>query len=329
MSKYLKYLILLFVFYGNGLPLAHAQSAANADAFPSRPLRLITPAPPGGTTDLLARLISPRLTQAFNRQVIVDNRGGGGGVLAAELTAKAAPDGHTLLMAYSQHTTNVSLSAKPSYRAVDDYQPIVHVTSAPLVLVVNNNLPVISVQDVVNYGKANPGKLNFSSAGNGSTGHMSLELFKYLAKTSAQHIPYKGTGPALVDLLGGSVQASFAGILPIQPLLRAGRVRPLAVTSAKRVASLPDLPTIAETGIPGYEMVTWFGILAPAGVPRPIVSSLNTEVVKILRTPEVEQRLTSDGAEVIGGTPDASEKTLRAEMQRLAKMIKATGARLD
>lgn len=309
---------------------AVAQPATTTEAaFPSRPVRLITPAPPGGTTDLLARLISPRLSQAFNKQIVVDNRGGGGGVLAAELTAKAAPDGHTLLMAYSQHTTNVSLSAKPSYRAVDDYQPIVHVTSAPLVLVVNNNLPVTTVQEIISYSKAHPGKLNFSSAGNGSTGHMSLELFKYMAKASAQHIPYKGTGPSLVDLLGGSVQASFAGILPIQPLLRAGRVRPLAVTSAKRVASLPELPTIAETGITGYEMVTWFGVLAPAGVPKPIVTRLNTEIVKVLRTPEIEQRLASDGAEVIAGTPEAFEKTLRGELERLGKMVKATGARLD
>jgi tripartite-type tricarboxylate transporter receptor subunit TctC len=308
---------------------AHAHAQPAADVYPTRPVRLITPAPPGGTTDLLARLIGPHLSQALGRQVIVDNRGGGGGVVAAELTAKAAPDGHTLLMAYSQHTTNVSLTSKPSYRAVDDYQPIVHVSSAPLVLAVNNYLPVHSVQDIINYGKAHPGKLNFSSAGNGSTGHISVEWFKYLTKTHAQHIPYKGTGPSLVDLVGGNVQASFAGILPIQPLLRSARVRALAVTAAKRVANLPDLPTIAETGVPGFEMVTWFGILAPAGVPKPVVTRLNGEVVKILRTPDVEQRLTSDGAEVIAGTPEAFEKTLRAEMERLAKLVKATGARLD
>lgn len=319
----------IIVFAAHLMLTTHAQAQAAADVYPTRPIRLITPAPPGGTTDLLARLISPHLSQAFNRQVIVDNRGGGGGVVAAELTAKAAPDGHTLLMAYSQHTTNVSLSAKPSYRAVDDYQPIVHVSNAPLVLVVNNNLPVHSVQDVITYGKANPGKLNFGSAGNGSTGHISLELFKSMTKTHAQHIPYKGAGPSLVDLVGGGVQASFAGILPVQPLLRSGRVRPLAVTAAKRVAALPDLPTIAETGIPGFEMVTWFGILAPAGVPKPIVTRLNSEVVKILRMPDVEQRLTSEGAEVIAGTPEAFEKTLRAEMVRLAKLVKATGARLD
>ncbi len=317
------------IFAAHLLLVTHAHAQPTADTYPTRPIRLITPAPPGGTTDLLARLIGPRLSQAFNRQVVVDNRGGGGGVLAAELTAKAAPDGHTLLMAYSQHTTNVSLTSKPSYRAVDDYQPIVHVSNAPLVLVVNNNLPVTSVQEIIHYAKANPGKLNFSSAGNGSSGHISVELFKYITKINAQHIPYKGMGPALVDLLGGSVQASFAGILPIQPLLRSARLRALAVTSAKRVVNLPELPTIAETGIPGYEMVTWFGILAPAGVPKPIVTRLNSEIVKILRTPDVEQRLTSDGAEVIGGTPETFEKTLRAEMERLAKMVKATGARLD
>jgi tripartite-type tricarboxylate transporter receptor subunit TctC len=326
MKRNHKYLILLIIFCGVLVPPAHAQSA---DAYPSRPIRMITPAPPGGTTDLLARLLSPHLSQALGRQVIVDNRGGGGGVVAAELTAKAAPDGHTLLMAYSQHTTNVSLSAKPSYRAVDDYQPIVHVSNAALVLTVNNALPVHSVQDVINYGKTNPGKLNFGSAGNGSTGHISLELFKSMTGMRAQHIPYKGAGPSLVDLVGGNVQASFAGLLPVLPLIRSARVRPLAVTAAKRLSALPELPTISETGIPGYEMVTWFGILAPAGVPKSVVTKLNNEVVKILRTPDVEQRLTSDGAEVIGGTPEAFEKTLRAEMERLAKLVKATGARLD
>lgn len=324
-----KYMIYLYFLAAIHLDQVHAQNPAGTASFPTRPLRLITPAPPGGTTDLLARLLSPHLSQALNRQVIVDNRGGGGGVVAADLTAKAAPDGHTLLMAYSQHTTNVSLSTKPSYRAVDDYQPIVHVSNAALVLTVNNALPVHTVQEMLNYGKANPGKLNFGSAGNGSTGHISLELFKSMTGLRAQHIPYKGAGPSLVDLVGGNLQASFAGLLPVLPLIRSARVRPLAVTAAKRLNALPELPTIAETGVAGFEMVTWFGILAPAGVPRHIVMRLNTETVKILRLPEVEQRLTNDGAEVVGSTPEAFEKTLRAEMDRLAKLVKVTGARLD
>ena len=317
------------VFASLMLLTTHAQAQPATEAYPSRPIRLITPAPPGGSTDLLARLIGPRLAQVFNRQVVVDNRGGGGGVLAAELTAKAAPDGYTLLMAYSQHTTNVSLNPKLSYRAVDDYQPIVHVTSAPLVLVVNAGLPLNSVQDLVTYGKANPGKLNLSSAGNGSGGHIAAELFKYMTKTPLQHIPYKGMGPAIVDVVGGNVQGIFAGIVPVQPLLKSGRVRAIAVTSAKRLPSAPELPTVAEAGVPGYEVITWYGILAPAGVPKPIVTRLNTEIVKILRAPDVQQRLTSDGAEVIAGTPESFEKTLRAEMEKLGKMVKATVARLD
>ncbi len=312
-------------------PMLQTAYAAEGGAFntSTRPIRLITPAPPGGSTDFLARLIAPRLAQALKRQVVVDNRGGGGGVVAAELTARAAPDGNTLLMAYSQHTTNVSLNPKLNYRAVDDFQPIVHVTNAALVLVVNPNVPVQNVQELVNYGKANPGKLNFSSAGNGSGGHMAVELLKYLTKTNAQHIPYKGMGPSVVDLVGGNVQATFAGMVPIQPTLRSGRVRAIATTGVRRAASLPDVPTVIESGVPGFDVVTWYGILAPAGLPKPAVTMLNRELVNILRSADVEQRLSGDGAEVIAGTPESFEKTLRAEMDKWAKVVKATGARLD
>lgn len=309
----------------------HAHGADNASpaSYPNRPIRLITPAPPGGTTDFLARLLGPRLAEALKRPIVIDNRGGAGGVVAAEITAKAQPDGYTLLMAYSSHTTNVSLNPKATYRAVDDYQPITHVTSAPLVLVVNPQLPVNSAKDIITYGKANPDKLNFGSAGNGSGAHMSLELFKYMTGLPAQHIPYKGMGPAVVDLLGGQVQAMFAGMLPIQPLVRAGRVRALAVTSLQRSPALPNLPTIAETGVPGYDVATWYGVLAPAGVPRPIVARLNKEIVTILMTPEVRQHLQDDGANVIASTPAAFEKMMRIEVAKWAKVVKATGARLD
>ena len=310
-------------------PLAFAADDKIPFAKTTRPLRLITPAPPGGSTDFLARLIAPRLAQALNRQVVVDNRGGGGGVVAAELTAKAAPDGNTLLMAYSQHTTNVSLNPKLNYRAVDDFQPVVHVTNAALVLVVNPQLPVQTVQELVNYGKANPGKLNFSSAGNGSGGHMAVELLKYLTKTNAQHIPYKGMGPSVVDLVGGNVQATFAGMVPIQPTLRSGRVRAIATSGVRRAASLPEVPTVIESGVPGFDVVTWYGILAPRGLPKATLAYLNRELVNILRSPDVAQRLGGDGAEVIAGTPEAFEKTLREEMDKWAKVVKATGARLD
>lgn len=304
-------------------------SARAAEDYPTRPIRLITPAPPGGTTDLLARIIGPRLSEVLKRQIVIDNRGGAGGVVAAEITAKAAPDGYTLLMAYSSHTTNVSLNPKANYRAVDDYQPVTQVTGAPLMLVVNPQLPVNSAQELVAYGKANPNKLNFSSAGNGSGAHMSVELLKYMTGIQAQHVPYKGMGPAVVDLVGGQVQALFAGVVPIQPLVRSGRVRALAVTSSRRVPALPDLPTVAESGVPGYEVVTWYGVLAPAGLPKPILTRLNAEIVKILRTPEVNRRLTDDGAEVIASAPDAFEKFLRAEVEKWAKVVKATGAQLD
>lgn len=308
---------------------AHGEDSASLASYPNRPIRLITPAPPGGTTDFLARILGPLLAEALKSPIVIDNRGGAGGLVAAEITAKASPDGYTLLMAYSSHTTIVSLNPKATYRAVDDYQPITQVTSAPLVLVVNPQLPVNSAKDLITYGKANPDKLNFGSAGNGSGAHMSLELFKYMTGLPAQHIPYKGMGPAVVDLLGGQVQGMFAGMLPIQPLLRAGRVRALAVTSLQRSPALPNLPTIAETGVPGYDVATWYGVLAPAGVPKPIVARLNKEIVAILMTPEVRQRLQNDGANVIASTPAAFEKMMRIEVAKWAKVVKATGARLD
>ena len=324
---------LAFLLSVQALCVCHAQAqntaALSSSDYPNRPIRLITPAPPGGSTDLLARIIGPRLSQSLKTPVVVDNRGGGGGVLAAEMTAHASPDGYTLLMAYSSHTTNVSLNPKANYRAVDDFQPVIHVTSAPLLLVTNANLPFNSAQDLVNYGKDNPGKLNFSSAGNGSGGHMAVELFKYMTKTNAQHIPYKGMGPSMVDLIAGNVQASFAGIVPVQPLLKAGRLRALCITASKRLSSLPNLPTISESGIPGYEVVTWYGILAPAHTPKKIIMQLNSEIKNILKQPSIEQRLSQEGASVIASTPEDFEQTLRQETQKWGTVVKATGARLD
>lgn len=243
--------------------------------------------------------------------------------------AKATPDGYTLLLAYHSHTVNVSLNPNVKYRAADDFQPITQATIAGLVLVVNPQLPVRSVRELIAYGKANPNKLNFSSAGTGSGGHMAAELFKQMAGIQAQHVPYKGTGPSLVDLVSGQIQASFAGMVPVQPFIRGGRVRALAVTSARRVPALPDLPTVAESGLAGFEVIGWYGVLAPAGVPRQIVAKLNGEIVNVLRDPEVKKRLTSDGAEVVASTPEEFERFLRADVGKWAKVVKATGARLD
>jgi tripartite-type tricarboxylate transporter receptor subunit TctC len=304
-------------------------AADESTGFPNRPIRFIIPAPPGGTTDILGRLVGQHLTEVFKQQVVVDNRGGAGGVVAAEITAKAAPDGYTLLVAYTSHTINATLNPKVPYRPVDDYRPITQATRAGLVLVVNLQLPVKSVQELIAYGKANPGKLNFSSAGNGSGGHMAGELLKMMTGIKAQHVPYKGTGPSLIDLAGGQVQMSFAGMVPVQPLIRSGRVRALAVTTAQRIPSLPDLPTVAESGVPGFEVVGWYGFLAPAGVPKPIVAKFHTEIVKVLRDPEVTRRLTTDGAEIVASAPDEFEKFLRADIVKWAKVVKASAAQLD
>jgi tripartite-type tricarboxylate transporter receptor subunit TctC len=295
-------------------------------SYPTRPIRLITPAPPGGSTDLLARLIGPRLAEALKGAIVIDNRGGAGGVVAAELTARAAPDGYTLLMAYSAHTTNVSLNPKANYRAVDDYQPITQVTSAPLVLVVNPQvMPVNSVEEMFAYGKANPAKMNFGSAGNGSGAHMAIELLKYMTGAKAQHIPYKGMGPAVIDLLGGQVPAMFAGIVPIQPQLRAGRVRAIAVTSARRAPALPQLPTIAESGVPGYEVTVWYGVCAPTATPQPILTKLNADIIKALNMPDLRQRLADNGVDAAPMSREEYAAFISSEMKKWAKVIKDAG----
>ena len=261
--------------------------------------------------------------------MVVENQAGAGGVVGLQALTKNAPDGNTLSMVSNNVVIFPSVLKSLPFDMPGDFTPIAVVGSTPMVLVVNPQLPVNSAKEIIAYGKANPNKLNFGSAGNGSGAHMSLELFKYMTGLPAQHVPYKGMGPAVIDLLGGQIQAMFAGMLPIQSVLRAGRVRALAVTSAQRVSSLPDVPTIAETGVPGYDVATWYGVLAPAGTPKPIVDRLNREIVAILKTPEVRQKLQDDGAEVVAGTPAAFEKMMRAELEKWSKVVKATGARLD
>jgi tripartite-type tricarboxylate transporter receptor subunit TctC len=305
-----------------------AASAAQAQDYPSRPLRILIPAAPGGTTDLLARLFALKLSEALKQPVSAENRASASGVIAGELTAKSPPDGYTLLLAYHQHTVNAALNPNLPYHPVNDFTPVTQLTSAGLLLVVNPNSPPKNLKEFIDWTKHFQGPLNFGSAGQGSGGHLAGELYKQMTGVKAQHIPYKGSGPAFIDLMGGRYEFIFAGMQGATAQVRAGKLRAIAVTTPKRVAALPDIPAVAEE-IPGFEVVGWYGIMAPAGLPAPILSRLNAELVKILQQPDVHERILADGSEPVGSTPEEFKRFLDADLAKWAKVVKASGAKLD
>jgi tripartite-type tricarboxylate transporter receptor subunit TctC len=309
------------------LGLAVASSASAQQDYPSRPIRLITPAAQGGTTDLLARIFGARLGEAFKQQVLVDNRASASGVIAAGITAAAPPDGYTLLLAYHQHTVNAALNPKLPYDPVDSFTPITQLTSAGLLLVVNPSTPAANLSEFVDWTRNFKGPLNFGSAGIGSGGHLAGELYKLMTGVKAEHIPYKGSGPALMDLIAGQYHFNFAGIQGAQMQVRAGKLRALAVTTPRRLAALPELPAVAEA-LPGFEVVGWYGVIGPADLPRPVVTRLHEELVKILNQPEVRERIVADGSEPVGNTPDEFRRFMRADLDKWAKLVKESGAKL-
>ena len=313
-----------------GFFFALVTALAHAQTYPTKPIRLVVPFPPGGATDILARDVAQKLTEAWGQSVIVDNRPGAGGNIGSELVAKSAPDGYTLEMGtVGTHAINASLYAKMPYDHVKDFTPVILVAGVPNVLVVNPAVPANSVAELVAYAKANPGKLNFASSGNGTSIHLSGELFKVMAGVQITHIPYKGSAQALQDLLAGQVQLMFDNLPPSLPQIKAGKLRALAVTSATRAPALPDVPTLAESGLPGFEASSWFGILAPAGTPAPIVAKLNAEVANWLATPEAKEKLLKQGANPAGGTPQDFAKHIAAETAKWAKVVKDSGAKID
>ena len=310
--------------------VATAPAAAQETAYPTKPVRLVVPFPAGGTTDILARAVAQRLSETWGQQVIVDNRPGAGGNIGSELVAKSAPDGYTLLMGtVGTHAINPSLYAKMPYDHVKDFTPVVLVAGVPNVLVVNPSLPVHSVPELITYAKANPGKLNFASSGNGTSIHLSGELFRTMTGVDMTHVPYKGSAPALTDLVGGQVQLMFDNLPSSLQFIKTGKLRALAVTSAARSAALPELPTLAESGLPGFEASSWFGILAPAGTPKDIVAKINAAVGNWLASPEAKEKLAAQGAIAAGGSPDAFVKHIDAETAKWAKVVKASGAHID
>ena len=305
-----------------------AATQASAE-YPERPIRLISVGAPGGTPDILSRRIGAGLTTVFKRQIVVDNRAGAGGIIAAEMVAKAPPDGYTLYMTYHQHTVNASLVPKLSYRPVEDYTPITQITAAALVLVVNATAPPSTMREFIDWTKSLSGPLSFGSAGNGSGGHLAGELYKVMTGVKAQHIPYKSSSAALIDLVAGQYQFNFTGMQTSQAFLKSGRLKAIAVTSLKRVSAMPDVATVHEAGLAGFEVVGWYGMLAPAGLPQPILTRLNSEIVRIVEQPPFRESVAADGAEVVTSTPAQFREFLRADVAKWAKLLKESGAKLD
>ena len=296
--------------------------------YPNRSIRLIVPAAPGGTTDILARVFGARLSEALKQQVIVDNRASASGVIAAELTANAPPDGYTLLLAYHQNTINAALNPKLPYHPVNNFTPIMQLTTAGLLLVMQASAPPRNLEEFIAWTKSYPGALNFGSAGIGSGGHLAGELYKQMTGVKAEHIPYKGTGPALMALLAGEYNFNFAGMQASQPHVRSGRLRAFAVTSPKRVAALSDVPAMAEA-LPGFEVVGWYGIIGPANLPKPIVARLHEELLKILSRPDVRERIVADGSEPAGNSPEEFRQFMLDDLAKWAKVVKESGAKLE
>ena len=320
----------LLIRWATAALVAALAAGAWAQPYPTKPIRIVVPFPAGGTTDVLARAAAQKLTESLGQPVVVDNRPGAGGNIGAELVAKAAPDGYTLLMGtVGTHAINPSLYPKMPYDHVRDFVPIILVAGVPNVLVVNPSLPVNSVQELIAYAKANPGKLNFASSGNGTSIHLSAELFKTMAGVQMTHVPYKGSAPALQDLVGGQVQLMFDNLPSSLALIKASKLKALAVTSKVRAPALPDVPTMAESGLPGFEASSWFGLLAPAGTPQPAITKVNAEIAKWLATPEAKEKLIAQGANVAGGTPEDFAQHIAAETAKWQKVVKDSGAKID
>jgi len=310
--------------------LMAALSPALAQQYPSRPVRFVVPFAPGGSTDTLARTIGVKLADALGQQVVVDNRPGANGDIGMMIVAKAPPDGHTILLGYIANLAIApSLYAKLPFDPVKDYAPITQIATSPNVLTAHPSVPAKGLQELIALAKAKPGAVNFASTGVASVGHLTGELLNNLAGMKMTHVPYKGGGQAIIDLLGGHVQVMFSGFSAAMPHIKSGKIRALAVTGVKRSPALADVPTIAEQGFPGVEATAWYGVLAPAGTPKPVVTRLHDETVRILKLPDVSQRLDALGFEIVGSTPEQFGAYIKSEIRKWEKVVKASGAKPD
>lgn len=328
MIRHKKSVILVLTAAVAGATVASDVNAA--ESFPSRPLRVIVPFPPGGGTDIMARMVGQRLNDAFGMQVVVDNRGGAAGIIGTELAAKATPDGHTLMIgSVSTICINASLHKKLPFDPEKDLAPVSLVALTPSMLAVSNTLSAKSLKELIALAKAKPGQLHYASPGSGSSAHLGGELFRQAAGIDIQHVPYKGTGPAVTDLVSGQVAMFITNMPSILPMVKANRVRALAVTSLQRSSLMPELPTVAESGIPGFEVIVWYGVFTPAATPRPIIVRMNQEIRKMSGMQDVKDRLALQGAEVLTSTPEELAKRVRDDLAKWGKIVRASGARVD
>jgi tripartite-type tricarboxylate transporter receptor subunit TctC len=318
---YLKKLPFLLVFLGLAVPMAPAQAA---DDYPSRPIRIVTPANPGGTTDFLARMLAAHLTEAWGQQAIVDNRGSASGVNGAQIVVEAAPDGYTLFLPYHQHTVNASLIAKLPYHPVNDFTPITQLTAAGLLLVVNPKHPAKNAKEFVQWAKTTKDPINFGSAGIGSGGHLAGELLKQMLGIKATHIPYRGTGPAIVGLLAGEYQYNFMGLTGAFAQVRGGKLRAIAVTASKRVAAGPDIPSMSEV-LPGFEVVGWYGLMGPAHMPKARLVKIHDEVVKFAKSAKFIKTMTNLGSDPTTSSPEEFRQFLLKDMKKWSDVVEHAG----
>ena len=310
-------------------PLAPAAMTAHAAEFPTKPLRVIVPFPPGGTTDVLARLVAPKLHEALKQPVVVDNRSGASGMIGGEAIARAPADGHTLGIIISLHAISPALYAKSVLDPVKDFAPITLAITVANAISVHPSLPVTTLGDLIKLARAQPGKLSFGSAGTGTGVHLTGELFKSAARIDIVHVPYKGGGPALADLVAGQIPMGVQNVSTIVPYVRGGRIRPLAVTSLERSPVLPDVPTVDAQGLKGFEAKEWYGFVAPGGTPREIVVRLNQEIVRVLKSSETHKRLTDLGTDVVAESPDHFGALIKSDLVKWSKIVKEAGIRLE
>lgn len=312
-------------------PLAVAQAASTGAAprYPDKPIRVILSVPAGATPDVTARLVTPGLSRELGQQLVVDNRPGAGGLIGAEIVSKATPDGYTLFISSPGALTILPHLRKVPYDTLRDFAPVGLISSGPFVLITHPSVPAGTVKELIALARAQPGKLNYASAGNGVANHLAMELFKQMAGVDITHVPYKGAPQAVTDVLAGHMNMMFNSIAPIVAHIRAGRVRVLGIASAKRSPQLPDVPTISEAGVPGYEADNWFGMFAPAKTPKHIVTRLNEALVKVMRSPEIRAQFAALGAEPVGSSPADFAAFVRRDMEKYARVVKISGAKLD
>jgi len=310
--------------------ISHSALAQTAASFPGKPVRFIAPFPPGGSTDLLARLVAQKLTEAWGQQVIVENRGGAAGTIGVELASRAAPDGYTIVMGHvGTFGVNPTLYPKLPYDAVRDFAPITVLATVPNGMAVHPSLPVKTARDFVALAKARPGELLYASGGSGSASHLAGEYLKLLTKINMVHVPYKGTAPAMISMISGQTTMTITGMVALGPHVKSSRLKLLGVATLKRLTIMPDVPTLNESGVPGYDANQWYGVLAPAATPRDIIAKLHADIVKVMARPDVKERLAADGAEPVANTPEQFAAHIKSEIARWAPVVKASGAKPD